>query len=894
MTLLVGDGPETLDPILVGNKFARLERMRRAGMRVPDLFCIPAAVFDAALALVRVSQPPLSADPGERQAWCLAMAKGLRELTIPADWAEPLLAAFDTRFGKGARVAVRACVVPDPVAERDGHAAAEDSESDPFAGMSDSFLYVTRDQLLRRIAECWASAFTERAVQYRVWRGLDPTRARVAVGVQHMVEGTRSFVAFTRDPRNGDRCVVIAAAHGIGEGVVQEKADVDHFFVSENGVESELVIKRRMVGRPRDGGGGELSILPVPRELAEAPVLTEAEAGHVAVLSRQVESFFQGPQDIEGTITPDGVIHLVQSRPMVVAKRGASKRLYWCNHNITESYPGISGALTYSQAQEFYRRAFGDLYGRMGVPQRTIDANKHRLEQMVAFLNGRIYYRLDAWQALHGQMPIFELVRPLWEEAMGIVGPAREEPRWSKARALAALPGAMARMLRHPYQVRAFLRWWDELMDGAGDLSGRTPEELIAFYRSVWAQVSVRWGVTLTNSVYLLLELLALRYLLGKWTKADRRLLVGLLIGGPPNRSLRAVRGAIALAEQFAQEPRLKAAILDRSVASNRLWDDLMTERYGASVKQALEEYLAKFGDRALHDLKLEEPTPRQQPWMLLETIRPYVEQKLTVAQVEADERRSAAQAREELAQLCPGPVRRMVLRGVAAGARKFIRMREDTRFCRTQLYGLSREILWSLGDALAKAGRLDSRTDVHDLTISEVLGAFDGTLAGSDLRGLVALRRSEREKYANRAPSDVLLETEADVPLASALERASAVGTPAIGGALHGLGSSAGVVRARAKLVLEPNVTADACQGSILVARETDPGWLFLMMAAKGLVVERGTLLSHTAITGRLLGIPTIVAVPDATKRIPDGAMIEIDGGTGTVRVIESPPSAP
>src|SRR5262249_9459275 len=107
------------------------------------------------------------------------------------------------------------CVVP--AADEPG----EDSADDPFAGMSDSFLYVPRDRVLDRIRQCWASAYTARGVRYRAWRGLDPTRTRVAVGVQRMVPGTRSFVAFSRDPRDGAHRVVIAAAHGIGEGVVR-------------------------------------------------------------------------------------------------------------------------------------------------------------------------------------------------------------------------------------------------------------------------------------------------------------------------------------------------------------------------------------------------------------------------------------------------------------------------------------------------------------------------------------------------------------------------------------------------------------------------------------------------------------------------------------------------
>jgi pyruvate,water dikinase len=70
-----------------------------------------------------------------------------------------------------------------------------------------------------------------------------------------------------------------------------------------------------------------------------------------------------------------------------------------------------------------------------------------------------------------------------------------------------------------------------------------------------------------------------------------------------------------------------------------------------------------------------------------------------------------------------------------------------------------------------------------------------------------------------------------------------------------------------------------------ILVAKSTDPGWVFLIVASQGIVVERGSVLSHTAIIGRELGIPTIVGVKDATRLIPDGASLFMDGSTGEVR---------
>jgi pyruvate,water dikinase len=88
--------------------------------------------------------------------------------------------------------------------------------------------------------------------------------------------------------------------------------------------------------------------------------------------------------------------------------------------------------------------------------------------------------------------------------------------------------------------------------------------------------------------------------------------------------------------------------------------------------------------------------------------------------------------------------------------------------------------------------------------------------------------------------------------------------------------------------LVLRPDVNPRDCVGRILVARETDPGWLPLMLNAAGLVVERGSMISHTAITGRMLGIPTVVAVPEATAAIGDGDDIQVDGRSGTVRIFQ------
>ncbi|MBV2156631.1 PEP/pyruvate-binding domain-containing protein [Kitasatospora sp. SUK 42] len=910
---LAEDGAELADPELVGHKFARQAMMAETGFPVPPLVCVPAPVFDQVVG----DADARPEGPGGAEAWSPAeltrRAEELRRQVQGIGLPEPLRQALADRFdelaGPDGLVAVRACVVPQP-----GEQGGEDSAQDPFAGLSSSFLYVRRAELADRVVDCWASAFNTEAVLYRARRGLAPFAARVAVGVQRMAMGTRSFVAFTQDPRDGSARCVIAAAHGIGEGVVQEKADVDHFFVEprSRSIEAQVVAKSRAVGwdpeRPDEG--------PVPLTLDERqaglPVLTDDEVHRITAMALDVQEYFGVPQDIEGTITADGGIHLVQARPIAAPPRPAApeggpvQAIVWDNNNVTESFPHVSCALTYSVARELYEVGFTDLYRRMGVSARTLRGNRSRLRRMVGHLDGRVYYRLDSWYRLHGQIRCFRPLWSTWEQSLGLAPDGGDRPaakpggRWRTRLANTVhLTEIAGRFAAHPLRVRGFVRWWDEYHERLADASELPPHEALEAYQELWTEVGRRWGVTLVNGVFLFTASWATNSLLRRWLPgSDRNLLNGMLVGGPDNRSAAALNSAIALAETVAATPGLRDAVMAEREPQTQ-WEELTEGRHGAEFGEALREHVHRYGDRGMHDLKLEAVTPREEPWTVLNTVRAFVRQNLTVEANRATGRDIRRRAEEELRERCRNPLKRTVLKGLFGAMRSLMRIREDTRFCRSQLFGDTRTLLMNLGTGLAETGRLDKPTDIHDLTVDEVLGAFDGTLPGADLRGLAAVRAAERARWSteeNRLP--VRLETDPRLPLALALasvrgaaggtEATATPGAAAAPGMLTGLASSSGTVRGRAKVVLDPSTTAEECEGRILVARETDPGWLFLMMSAKALVVERGTLLSHTAITGRLLGIPTVVAVPGATSLIEDGSLVEVDGAAGTVRILD------
>jgi rifampicin phosphotransferase len=889
-------GAGLLDATAVGNKFARLESMRRAGFPVPLLYCLPAAAFDEGTRGLAPMPPAPGTDAGADviRQWSANAVALVRGVPLAADLSEQALSAFDEMIGVNGLAAVRACVVPAP------GVPGEDDGADPFAGMSDSFLYVSRDMLLTRIVDCWASAFKPETVMYRMTRGAGVPAARVAVSVQRMALGTRSFVAFTRDPRDGSRRLVIAAAYGIGAGVVQEKADIDHFFVSADtgDVRATVTNKKMMLSGPDPSGGAEPGERLVPECLARRPVLDDGQTRRVVDMATRIEELFGCPQDIEGTFDDDDTLHVVQSRPMVLPSEppaAPERMIQWSNHNITESYPGVSSTLTYSVARDFYRLIFADLYRRMGVPEHRLRRNAHHLERMIGMLDGRIYYRLDAWYALHGQMPAFEFVRGWWEHVMGLAsgaGAAGPLRRGWQLRALLAAPALARGMTRHPAAVRDFLAWWDHTNRAATEkLDTKDTGELIAFYRRLWAQVGVRWGVTLTNTIFSFLIAATLDALLRRWAgQRDHALMLGLLSGGPCNRSLKALRSAIALAELINADEQARLRVLGAVTpdATRSVWTEFMSGECGTQIAAAASSYLREYGDRAPGDLKLENITPRQQPSMVLDIVRPFVCHGSTVAASLAAEQRTRKDAERQLRRACPGLARRAVLVLLAGALRWFTKAREDTRFCRTELFGLSRQVLLRLGGELASAGHLADAGDVIDLSVSEVLGAFEGTLAVSELKRLAAYRREERQRYLTLPEPPPRQDTATGSAFPVPVPRAPSADVGEFGGRLTGLASCAGVVRGRAVVVRDPLTSPESCRDAIIVARETDPGWLFLMTAAKGLVVERGTLLSHTAITGRLLGIPTVVSVANATSLIPDGSWVELNGTAGTVRILE------
>ncbi|MFX4293274.1 PEP/pyruvate-binding domain-containing protein [Streptomyces bohaiensis] len=891
-------GRALADSALTGPKLARQARMREAGLPVPAFFALSARACEEALAphLPRLRRRLAEIDFDDPAAIAAAAAAARELITTAA--ADPaldaaLLAAFDTAFAPDAAVAVRSSTVGADAAD------SEDSADNPFAGMSDSYLYVRREEVPDRVRLCWASGYNAESLLYRHAQGLELTGFSVAVAVQEMVPGRRSFVLFTCDPATGARRPVVAAAHGIGEGVVQERVPVDHFFLdpATATLTRRLAHKDQRVDRDPHAPSGT-ALLPVPEAERDVPVLDDAELWRIALLGERIEALFAGPLDIEGTLTADGRVHILQSRPVVLDLR---RQRLWSSANITESFPGTTTALTYSHAQLFYRTIFHDLYRDLGVDERTLHGNRHHLASMIGFVHHRVHYSLTAWYHLHRQVPLFALGRARWEQMMGLTttpDSGRDSlrggtlaHRWRMARS-AARVGRL--LLTHGRRVRAYEQWWDALVPALRDTDWHAADPLDTVERThrLWREVGDHWGVTLVNDLFLTMGTGAAERLLDRWV-GEPGLLGDLLCGGEENRSVAAVMSLLRLAETAREAPGLLAAVAGRP--AEEVWEQVRQGEFGAEFTAAADAHLRRYGDRGLQELKLEQPTPRVRPWLLLPLVAEHARGGRTAEELRRTEDGIRARGEERLAAaLRRRPVRRAVVRALLERVRRLIRHREDSRYRRSELFGVSRAVHLALGAWLVERKALDAPGDVFHLTHEEVLGSVDGTGVATDLRAVAEARRRAHEQagpelplnFATMGPVPASLPAPAAGGSGGSGEAGGTAGEA--GGPLAGLGSSGGTVRGTARVVLDPHGPVPAGDDVILVARETDPGWLFLMLRARGIVVERGTMLSHTAITGRTFGIPTIVALPGATSRIPDGCRVEMDGATGTVTLLD------
>jgi pyruvate,water dikinase len=879
-------------PAAVGGKAHNLARLAATGVRVPPWIVVAADAFEA-VALDGRASPRTS---GEAEALRTEVAAR----ALPAELVDEVDGALRAAGLAGARLAVRSS------------ATSEDGAAASFAGQFDSVLGVPSDDpraVADAIRAVWASAFNPHALAY------GGGGVRMAVVLQELVDPEVSGVGFSADPVTGRRdTAVVSSVYGLGEGLVSGELDADTFHATaradgEDEVRAALAHKDRAV-RPAAAG---TAMLPVDAELRDAPSLADGEVRRIAAALRELERALGGPQDVEWALAPaDGnarELFILQARPITTlgsvssdtptvpaeAPRTGERRI-WDNSNIVESYAGVTTPLTFSFARSVYEDVYRQFCAMVGVEDALVEQNRHVFANMLGLVRGRVYYNLLNWYRALALLPGFSLNRAFMERMMGVREKLADPPEAPRAASPAKDTLRVARMLRKltaasrglAREVPAFHARVDAALAPLAreDLSARDADALLALYRRLEEELLRHWHTPLVNDFFAMIWFGVLGRLVEKWLPDSPPTLVNDLLAGEGGIiSTEPARRVMALARDVAAAPALRAAF-DRRADDRALWRDIDTADELRPLRESMGAYLDKFGDRCTNELKLETVTLGESPEFLVRMVRSYLRAGMTDPDAGREREREIRRAAEARVRASLRGPRRSVFLGVLRRTRERVRDRENLRFERTRVFGVVRRIFVGIGARLAGAGLLREPRDVFWLRVEEVFGTLDGTSTAGDLRALVAQRRAEFAAYERGPAPPERFETFGPPSLSWAALSPDPSGD-ADAPTLAGTGCCPGVVRARVRVVTDPR-EAGELDGRVLVAERTDPGWTLLFPPASGLLVQRGSLLSHSAIVAREMGLPCIVGIPGLMGTLRDGELVEMDGATGVVRRLE------
>jgi phosphohistidine swiveling domain-containing protein len=793
-----------------------------------------------------------------------------------------------------------------PLAVRSS-AIDEDGAEASYAGQMETFLNITTpERLTLAVLDCWRSLYSPRVTAYRAQKQMNAaTPPAMAVVIQHMVQPDSAGVLFTVNPINQHPDeVLISAVWGLGEGLVSGSLDADTFVLHRDGrvLSSQIATKTEQVISQANGG---IQTVAVPTHQQTEPCLTPNQLQTLLAQSCQAELSAGYPLDMEFAVCGDQ-LYCLQARPITSLTHTLpvpdTQRWVWDNSNINESYPGITQSLTFSFIRKAYYCVYWQFLEVLGLPTNTIRQHEPMLSNMLGLIQGRVYYNLLNWYRLVALMPGFEFNKPFMEGMMGLQTPEDVAPApvgwWQKyIIEFPKLLGVGVRMIGLQWTLaariaqfhQAFNRVYQQL--NSLDFNAMPPSQALGYFEVLEKDVLWQWKAPIINDFSAMIYYGLLKKVTVQWqVDSDGSLQNALVSGQGDIESTQVMTQLLAVAQAIAADESFKSSFLE--VPAKAALKELMAH---ATLGQQFQAYLDRYGDRCVAELKLESIPMKEDPTFAVAMLQNYVRHGYgNITTSKHDDTGLRRDAERDLRKRLGGVLlpKYWAYRWILFRARAAIRNRENQRLARTRAFALVRRIFQSIGQWFVQQGVLANARDIFDLEVEEIRGFIHGTTPNTDLRALVAQRQATYRQFESMPPLPDHFETHGPVNTdtsVKALTRPNPNNWPG-NGTLTGLGACPGVVEKPAVVLFDPNPQT-ALSGEILVTRQTDPGWVVLFPAISGLVVERGSMLSHSAIVAREMGIPTVVGVQGATQHIQTGMTIRLDGAQGTVALLDAPP---
>ena len=812
--------------------------------------------------------------------------------------------------------------------------STEDGGEHSFAGQFLTRLNVKREKVQEAVQEVFASYAGSLEYKEKANRGKEeycPTKREKGeqekeeqqekaeqkklessietVLIQEMLFPEKSGVLFTKNPKGLLSEMVAVLGQGLGDKVVEDQENVltYHYFPGES-LYQEGKLRDNYMGDEKDADLEKASRIRLENEnfadskkdhRAGTLVLTEKELKTLFTLGERIEQLFQKPMDIEFAIE-GGKIYILQAREITTLDTHLPIRIL-DNSNISESFPGICLPLSVSFAKEMYSGIFTSL-GRRFLGKK-VSSYKELFQRMVGEFSGRMYYEISSWYDILRLLPFSKKIIPVWQ---GMLGVSNEEISFSKKKPSFFLKCRIAFLFCYYFFV-----------------SQRKMKELDRFFQeryvSYTKQVEDEEDVKALFSLFLKMK----EDLLREWDITLMNDMVSFI-----STHLYGKKTAFSL--ETMKPVRALSAL--KTVAGKYGLD---SEEYRREKKS----YISAYGDRIEGELKLETRTFRTNEelldrWILdaLETEKagqdsrgdfPKEKYSLRKGYSEAEHSMQKAYGKKDSFEKdsietdcsekdCEEPSR-SEKSSEAKPRKSFLyrlaesscNNREISRLHRTRCFGLMRRIVDKIGEktigfdvyylsleeleemlfsgkdfSLKIAREKELRKAYERLPVLsrvKLLGKVDRDPLEGEIRVLSYESFKGNKEGIGREPEEGKGETE---------RKEDGESTPRV---FFGRGVSKGIFRGEVlKIKRLQEIRVAEAKGKILLSYSTDPGWFPYLNMAEGLITERGSLLSHSAILARELEKPAVVNIPNIMEELHSGDIVEIDGDLGICSVVK------
>lgn len=825
-------------PEKIGNKAKYLMVMLNNGFNVPNGFVLDNDTFNEIVSFNdkknRIAEiiSPINKDNIK------AISASLQGLFDAFEIPQTIIDAACAKMKDGTRYAVRSSGLK------------EDLESFSFAGQYSTFLNVAGlENIKEAIINCYKSMYSQTILTYLVNNNLGTDQLEMAVIVQEMVHADKSGIAFTVNPLTGnDKEIVVEIAEGLGENIVSGKVVPERYFYNwfDDTVNS----------KPKN------------------TLLKPGERSSLMKTLLDIQIFFGYPCDIEFAFEK-GQLFILQSRAITKIMYSEIKD-QWSTADFKDG--GVSATVCTPYMWSLYEYVWETTLKKYMLDSKIL--KEKEIRKLGKMFYGRPYWNMSVVKSGMATVPGYKEIQ--FDSEFGVKITYEGDGNTTKI-----TPKSIFKVIRMAIKQKSILgehlenvqSYKDDLLSKYFEYINDKGEYAFDAYQKIWCTL-VKDDYLLSEGTYfwqIFLNTIQQSLFKDKILKIVGKSGYFNLIGGLDN-----ISHLLPFYDMWDLGRRIK-----KDKPALAYWNtsdiDTILKDYNSKAKSnfipELTDFINTYGYHSDKELDVTYPCYFEDPSSIIKMLKESI--SLDESTNPSFDRLKQKQAYlDELAKIktsVSGKKYAKLVKSIER-MRSMLWWREELRDISTRFYYVIRIYTMELAKMYRAKGIISDVSDIWYLKIEDIFDFIEQKKSQADLEKIITRNRKYYNSFRNFTSENEI----------GAVFNKNGVERKAASTDITGIGCNSGVVTGTAR-VIESLAEIDKLQmNDILITKFTDTGWTGKFAILKGIVTEYGGILCHAAIVSREYGIPCVVCVEGATKRIKDGSTVSVNGETGEIIVIK------